>query len=278
MLSVAVVVFRETLEAALIVGIVLAASAGIPGRGRWVLGGVAGGILGAALVAAFAASISNALEGSGQEVLNASVLGAAVLMLGWHNIWMAQHGREMAAEARRVGDAVRSGERHLAALAIVVGAAVLREGSETVLFLAGIAMGDGAGPLGFVLGGAAGLATGVASGALLYAGLLRIPASRLFAVTGWLVLLLAAGLAAQAAGFLVQADLIPPLGARMWDTSGLLSEASLVGRILHTLIGYIARPAGVQVLAYVVTLGTIWWLMRQVGRRRPLRKHQAVAG
>jgi len=267
MLSVAIIVFREVLEAGLIVGIVLAASGGIPHRGRWIGGGIAAGILGACLVALFAARISDALEGSGQEVLNASVLGVAVVMLGWHNIWMAQHGREMAAAAKHVGAAVRSGEKHLVALAIVVGVAVLREGSETVLFLAGIAMGQGADLADFLIGGTLGLAGGVAAGALLYAGLLRIPASRLFAVTGWMVLLLSAGLAAQAVGFLVQADLLPPLVGQMWDTSHLLSEDSLLGRILHTLVGYIARPAGVQVLAYVATVLVIGGLMRSIGRR-----------
>src|SRR5439155_22046456 len=77
-------------------------------------------------------------EGSGQELLNATVLGAAVLMLMWHNAWMARHGREMAAEMTAIGQAVTTGTRPMTALAVVIGLAVLREGSEIVLFLYGV--------------------------------------------------------------------------------------------------------------------------------------------
>jgi high-affinity iron transporter len=272
MLGTAIIVFREVLEAALIVGIVLAASRGAPGRGRWVSCGIAGGLVGAGLVAAFAASIAAAASGTGQELLNAVILILAVGMLGWHNIWMSRHGRELAVTARAIGDAVISGAQPLYVLAIVVGLAVLREGSETVLFLYGIAAGGGVGAGSLLAGGALGLAGGVGTGAALYLGLLRIPQRRLFAVTGWMVLLLAAGMAAQAAGYLVQADLLPPLGDTVWDTSALLTENSLVGKALHTLIGYVARPDGVQILFYLATLLGIWLLTKWVGSppaRRP---------
>ena len=143
MLAAAIIVFREVLEAALIVGIVLAASAGAPRRGFWVSTGLVGGVVGAGLVALFAAEIAAAAAGIGQELLNAVILLLAVGMLGWHNVWMSRHGRELAATAREVGDAVISGARPLYVLAVVVGLAVLREGSETVLFLYGIAAGGG---------------------------------------------------------------------------------------------------------------------------------------
>jgi len=143
MLPTALIVFREVLEAALIIGIVLAASQGVRGRSAWVTLGIAMGVLGAILVALFAGEIAGALAGIGQELFNAAVLFTAVAMLGWHNIWMGKHGRELAAEAGSVGKAVLSGTRPLYALAIVVGLAVLREGSEVVLFLYGIVAGQG---------------------------------------------------------------------------------------------------------------------------------------
>jgi high-affinity iron transporter len=186
-------------------------------------------------------------------------------MLGWHIIWMSRHGRELAASARAIGKAVISGSRPLYVLAIVCGVAVLREGSETVLFLYGIAAG-GVGLVPLVVGGTLGLACGAATGAVLYFGLLRIPTQQLFAVTNWMVLLLAAGMAAQAAGFLVQADLLPPFGEAVWDTSAVLTDNSLLGKALHTLIGYVARPDGVQVLFYLTTLLGIWLLAQWTGR------------
>ena len=135
-----------------------------------------------------------------------------------------------------------------------VGLAVLREGSEVVLFLYGIAAAGDGGAAAMALGGALGLAAGVAAGAAIYFGLVSIPLRHLFAVTSWLVLLLAAGMASQAAAFLLQADLLPPLGHSLWDTSFLLSEQSLTGRVLHTLIGYTAQPAGIQLVFYLATL------------------------
>jgi len=94
-----------------------------------------------------------------------------------------------------------------------------------------------------------GLAGGAAVGALVYFGLLAIPLRRLFTVTSWLILLLAAGMASQAAAFLMQANLLPSLGNDLWDTSSILSENSLIGLLLHVLIGYSAQPAGIQVVS-----------------------------
>ena len=266
MLPTALIVFREVLEAALIVGIVLAASQGVRRRGAWVAAGIGAGTLGAMLVAGFAGEIAGALAGIGQELFNAAVLFTAVAMLGWHNVWMGRHGRELAVEAGDVGKLVSSGARPLYALAVVVGLAVLREGSELVLFLYSIAAANGTGAAAFAGGLALGLTGGVGVGAALYFGLLRIPLRHLFTVTSWMILLLAAGMAAQGAAFLVQADLLPALGGSVWDTSWLLSETSIPGQILHALVGYVAQPDGIQLLFYLATLLVIGTLMRWAGR------------
>src|SRR5262245_42556777 len=152
MLAAAIIVSREVLEAALIIGIVLAATKGIAARGLWVGLGIAGGILLASLVAAGAGTIADAVAGMGQELFNAAVLSAAVLMLGWHNVWMSRHGREMAQHMNAVGGEVKAGHRPLHLLAIVVGIAVLREGSEVVLFLYGIAVSGGTTALNTLVG------------------------------------------------------------------------------------------------------------------------------
>jgi high-affinity iron transporter len=281
MLATAIIVFREVLEASLVVGIVLAASRGVPHRGVWVSGGIAVGVFGAALVAACAGAIAAAVNGVGQELFNASILFTAVAMLGWHNIWMNRHGRELAASAALLGRAVLGGSRPLYALALVVGIAVLREGSEIVLFLYGIAIASGVGALGMVAGGVLGLAGGVAIGAVIYLGLIAIPLRRLFTVTSWLILLLAAGMASQGAAFLMQANLLPSLGNNLWDTSFILSENSMLGVLLHVLIGYSAQPAGIQVLFYLTTLlviGTLMRMMRGAPSSVPPRPVAAASG
>ncbi|MGH7125412.1 MAG: FTR1 family iron permease, partial [Stellaceae bacterium] len=253
MIAVAIIVFREVLEAALIVSIVLAASKGTARRGLWVTGGIMLGVLGACIVAGFAAEIADAVAGMGQELFNAAILFAAVGMLGWHNVWMGRHGKEMAMEASALGREVAAGARPLYALALVVGIAVLREGSETVLFLYGVAAGGGGGLLNMLGGGAIGIIAGAAMGTGLYLGLLRIPSRHLFAVTSWMILLLAAGLASQGAGFLAQADLLPALGNEVWDTSWLIDDDGVLGRVLHVLVGYTAHPAGIQLLFWLLT-------------------------
>lgn len=265
MLGSALIVFRETLEAALIVAIVLGATRGVAGRGRWVGMGILGGVAGALVVAAFAGAIAESVEGRGQALLNAGILIAAVCMLAWHNTWMSAHGREISARMKQVGHDVSVGAKPLSALALVTLFAVLREGSETVLFLYGL-MSSGAGAASLLGGGALGLLAGVGLGAVLYRGLLIIPAGQFLNVVGWLVLLLAAGLAANAAMFLNQAGLVPALVPQVWNTSWLLAQQSWLGTLLHILVGYSDRPSGIELLFYLVTLAAILGLMRTVGR------------
>ena len=274
MLSALLIVFREVIEAGLIVGIVLAATKGVPRRDFAVSMGVLAGVLGACLVAAFAGGLASLFQGSGQELFNASILILAVMMLTWHNVWMASHGREMARELKAAGHDVVSGKRTLAALGVVVGVAVLREGSEVVLFLYGIAAQGGVSNAGLLAGGALGLAAGAAVSALMYLGLLTIPAGRLFQVTSGLITLLAAGMAGQAVLFLQNGGYINVWTSTVWDTSWLLKEDSIPGRLLHTLVGYVQAPDGAQVAAYLATIAGILLLMRMTGRPQAARRAQ----
>jgi high-affinity iron transporter len=263
--GVALLVFREVMEAALIVSIVCAATRGVARRGLYVLGGIGLGLAGALLVALGAGAIADLASGSGQELLNAGVLLTAVLMIGWHVVWMSRHARELARHMSAVGQAVKAGSSSLTLLLAVVALAVLREGSEVVLFLYSMAMG-GTGAAGLAGGIALGVGGGVALGYALYSGLLRIPMKHFFAVTNGMLVLLAAGLASTAARFLLQANLLPAWGEQVWDSSWLLANGSLGGRTLGVLIGYDAAPAGIQLAFYGVTLLALVAGMRWAGR------------
>jgi high-affinity iron transporter len=269
MLATFLIVFREIIEAGLIVGIVLAATRGTLHRGRWIgLGVVAGAAL-ACLVAACAGRIATLFDGSGQGLFNAAILLLAVAMLTWHNVWMSTHGRTMAQELRRLGAAVVAGTRAPKALAVVCGVAVLREGSELALFLYGVAAAGGSSAAGMLAGGGLGLLAGAGVSALMYFGLLSIPAHRLFAATTGLITLLAAGLAAQAVDFLQQAGYFEVWTSTLWNTSWLLPDDSIGGRLVHTLIGYTAQPSGAQLAVYLATVAGIVSLTRVVrGPRR----------
>ena len=262
MLAALIVVFREVIEAGIVVGIVMAATKMVPGRGRWIAGGIFVGFVGACLVAVFVGKITEAFAGMGQELFNALILSIAVAMLTWHNVWMSSHGRELASEAKALGHSVASGARTLLALAVVCGVAVLREGSEVVLFLYGIIASDTGSHASIFLGGVAGLFLGALVSVLTYLGLLRVPGRYIFAVTSLMIAFLAAGLASQAVAFLQQADVITALSGVLWDSSHILSDSSLVGRILHTLIGYNDRPSGMQVIVYLSMLGLTFALMK----------------
>ncbi len=269
MLGALIIVFREVIEAGLIVGIVLAVTQGVHGSRLFIAAGVAAGVVGACLVAAFAGVIAGALAGIGQEIFNASILLVAVVMLIWHNVWMASHGREIAAQVKQVGDAVRAGRRSIVALGVVCAVAVMREGSEIALFMYGLAASAGSTTADLLIGSALGLAAGVGVTAVTYLGLVTIPPRRLFAVTTVLISFLAAGLAAQAVLFLQQAGVASFLEGTAWDTSAILSDTSLFGRVLHTLIGYSDQPSVLQVVVYVATLAVIVALTKAFAPRRP---------
>jgi len=265
LLAALIIVFREVFEAGLIVGIVLAVTGSVPHRNRWIGGGVLAGALAACLVAAFTGALSQLFAGMGQELFNATILGIAVLMLTWHNVWMAHHGREMAGEMRAAGQAVTDGTKSLLALAVVVGVAVLREGSEVALFLYGVAASDGGSAASLAIGGIIGLALGAGVCLLTYFGLMRIPQRVLFATTTVLITLLAAGMAAQAVAFLERANWLNSLDTVVWDSAWLLSEASIAGRTMHTLVGYTDQPTQMQLLVYLVVLVATVMLMRLTG-------------
>ena len=269
MLGALIVVFREVIEAGIIVGVVLAVTRGIAASRAWISIGVLGGVAGAALVAAFAGAIADALQGVGQEVFNGSILAIAVAMLTWHNVWMASHGKQMAAEARQLGEEVRSGSRSLFALAVVVGVAVMREGSEVALFLYGLAAAGGSSAASLLAGSAIGLLAGCAISALTFFGLVTIPQRHLFRATTILITFLAAGLAAQSVSFFQQAGLVEALSQTAWDTSAILSDTSLFGRVLHTLIGYSDQPSVLQVVVYAATLAMIFALSKMFSAPKP---------
>jgi high-affinity iron transporter len=270
-----IIVFREVFEAGLIVGIVLAVTRTVPHRNRWIGGGVLVGVLAACLVAVFAGALSNLFAGMGQELFNAAILTIAVVMLTWHNVWMARHGSEMAGELRAAGQAVVDGSKSLLALAIVVGVAVLREGSEVVLFLYGVVASSDDSALSVALGGFVGLLLGALICMLTYAGLVRIPTRKLFATTTMLIALLAAGMAAQAAAFLEKADWLTAMNNVVWDSAWLLSDASIPGKALHTLIGYTDQPTAMQLIVYVAILAVTFVLMRLYGA--PVKAQAATA-
>jgi high-affinity iron transporter len=264
MFATALIVFRETLEAALFVGIVAAATRGLAGRGRWLAAGVFAGVLGALALAAGADRISGLAGGIGQDLVNVGILTLALAMLSWHCIWVSTHGQEMSREARQLGSSVREGHSAPRALLVAVALAVLREGAETVLFVAGLATGGPSDPVGMAGSVGLGLVAGAVLGMLIYFGLSKVKPQHLFAVTNVMILVLAAAIASQLARALAQSGLVELWSGPVWDTSGMLATDSALGVVLHALAGYDANPSGLQLAFYVATLLVVGIATRKV--------------
>lgn len=272
MIQIGIVVFRETLEVAVVASLLLAATRGIPRRGLWFFVGLGGGAAGAGIVALFAEAITEALAGRGQDLFNAAVLSLTVVMVAWTIAWMRKHGAALAKEAKSAGDRIRSGQAPLYLLAVTVAAAVLRDGSELVVFLSALGLSGQVTTAGILGGFAAGAFAGAIVGALIYVGILRAGIKSIFQLAAILLAFLGAGLAAQAAGFLIAAGWLPPLIDPVWNTSAILPDESGIGQTAHALFGYISQPSALQVLVYVAVLAAICWL----GFRRPVAPAHAA--
>lgn len=277
MFATALIVFRETLEAALFVGIVAAATRGLAGRASWLAGGVCAGVIGALALAAGADRVSALADGIGQDLVNVGILSVALVMLAWHCIWVSTHGKEMAHDAKRLGSSVREGMRAPRALMVAVALAVLREGAETVLFVAGLATGAPGSSHGMLVGASLGVLGGVGLGLMIYFGLSRVKPQHLFAVTNVLILLLAAAIASRLARALAQSGLVDIGSGTLWDTSAILATDSPAGILLHALVGYDARPSGLQLAFYLATLLIIGLSTRQMQRRHSPQRGNAPA-
>jgi high-affinity iron transporter len=230
------------------------------------------GVLGAMILAALAPHVSGWFDGLGQDVINIAVLSVALSMLLWHCIWVATHSKEMAMDARRLGVSVQEGERKPWALLTAVALAVLREGAETVLFISGAVTGTDTGFGAIASATLIGVALGAGAGAIIYAGLARVPTRNIFTVTNVLIAILAGSIASQLVKSLAQAGLLERWTSPVWDTSHVLSPDSALGTFLKALVGYDATPSAAQLTSYVAVLALIFLgtkLMRRVSPGAP---------
>ncbi len=257
-----IIVWRESLEALLVVGVLLGwiARQNEPARlrlGVWL--GVAGGIVLAVLLGIATFLVRDQLQGQVLEAFQIGIVLVAAALIVLMVLWMRQHGRHMRQELEQRA----SHAAGVAKIGIVTALAVAREGAETVIFLYGLGLEPGTTALtgtlaaagaGFLL--ALATAWGIARGARLLS--YRV----LFRVSEALLLLIAAALLASAIDRLIGMDWLPPLLDPVWDSSALLDDASGPGRLLTELIGYRSRPCGMLLIAY-----TLFWIVVGIALR-----------
>lgn len=265
MFSTAIIIFREVFEIVLIVGIILAATRDLAHRGKWISLGFGAGIAGSAMVAYFIDAISDFAEGLGQEIFNASILFVAAAFIAWTVLWMKRHSHEMRRHFAQIGEQISEGSAPFYALSAVIALAMLREGSEIVLFVNGMLV-SGQSVSSIIMGALVGGGAGFVVGVLFYLGLVKISMKHFFGITGGLLMLLVAGMVSQGMGFLVAAGYFESWSNVVWDSSWLLSEQGVLGQTLQALIGYTARPTIVQLVAYAATIGALIMLVKRCDR------------
>ncbi len=261
MLESFLILFRETLEAALLVGIVLGylSRTGQTRHRLPVWLAVAAGAAASVLIAWLFQRLAGGFEGRGEQIFEGLVMLAGAALLTTLIAWMAGKRDAAAKVERGVERRLAPEGSHGAGLFLLVFIAVLREGVESVIFLGAARLSAGAGGL---LGALAGLVAAALLGFLLFRGALRIRLSVFFAVTNLLLLLFAAGLVAHGLHELVEAGWLPALVEPVWDLNPLLPERGVTGSLLRGLFGYNGDPSLLELLgyaAYAAAAALLWW-------------------
>ena len=247
-----IIVLREGFEAALLLGIVYAylTKIGRADSHRYVTLGGALAVAASILMGVLVTVVSGPLADVGPDAIAIAVIFVAVLLLTWHGWWMGQHARAIRGEVQRRIDEAHTRQR-LWIVGLIAFTGVFREGAETVLFLWGLLAGlEGMSGWSPLLGGVAGLVAAALLGWLVFQGGRRLSVHRFFAATSVLVLFLAGGLFSAGVGRLQGLGILPG-GDPVWDTSWLLDDRGLLGTLLAGLVGYRARPTGLEIAAYV---------------------------
>ncbi|MHB1529917.1 MAG: FTR1 family iron permease [Acidiferrobacteraceae bacterium] len=250
--SVLIIVWRESLEAALVIGILYAylARAGTPGAMRYLAGGVAAGIGLSAALAYVSLKIQSELQGQALAYFQMSILFVAGALITQMVLWMDRHGRHMRAHLEgSLGQALAT--RNLWGVGTVAALAVAREGAEMVMFLYGLGLEHGAHAATNLLAGSAmGFVLALATAWILSRGIRGLSYRTFFRVTGVLLLFLAAGLLVSGVNSLIQMGVVSPIIQPVWNSSWLLSNHSTIGRVISSFTGYSAEPSLAAVIAY----------------------------
>ena len=265
MLNALIVIFRESLEAMLVIGVLLAWIARQPEpatlkRGLWL--GVAAGIA-LALALGFATfAAQSQLAGEALEKFQVGMVLFAAALIVQMVLWMHRHGRHMKRELEaQAGRAV--GALGIGAVAAL---AVAREGAETVIFLYGLGLESGGDRVALLAAGLAGFALAAATGWLVARGARFLSFRALFAASEILLLVIASSLLTAGVDRMIGLDWLPPLLDPVWDSSALLDDGSTAGRLLADFAGYRARPSASLLLAAAAFWSFVVWRLGRAAK------------
>ncbi len=250
--QITIIVFREFLEISLLIGFLSSVGSHIKDFRIILSSGIMLGIVGASILAFFTDQISNSLDGVGSEIFDASIILMTVFLMCATLIWVKQQS-SMSNKISLINEHSDSLYAKMTFVAVVA-TSIFREGAEIVLILhsfSAIAQNDAMNHLsGFMIGALCGCICGVA----LYIGLFQFAKRRIFQITSFFMTFIAAGLSAEAAKILASVGVLDDMGAPIWDTSWIVSDQGILGKFLKIFIGYSAKPYGVELVFYLLTI------------------------
>lgn len=268
------ITFRETLEAALVVGIIWSYLVRTENKEflglvvKGVVAGIAASIIGAYVFQVFAGGF----EGRAEEIFEGITMLIGGALLTSMILWMLTRNASRELEegvAKAVGNASKG------AVFFLVFFAILREGIETVLFLSSASMMNGENVL---TGSVFGIGTAVLFGWLFFKGAMKLKLKIVFNLTSVLLILFAAGLFAHGVHELQEAKLVPVIVEQVWDINPqviyegiypLFHEKGAMGALFKGLFGYNGNPSLLEVITYLlyITFAVAAWQMAKLSRR-----------
>ncbi len=255
MFKIALVVFRECLEISLLLGVILAVTKQIEKSRLYIIAGVMLGVVFASIFAFFTRKLSLSFDGIGDELFDSGIMILITILISWTIIWMQGYGIKVKQHINDLSVKIHEGNASYFMLVFLVATTILREGAEIIILVYSISSVETISSSIYLQGVIIGATSGFLLGLVIYFGLIKIANQKyIFKISTVLLMLIAGGFAASAAGILTSSGLVMFLSDQLWDSSWLVADRSMIGKILNIVTGYIARPNGLQVLAYFTTI------------------------
>lgn len=256
---------RETLEAALVVGIVYSylSKTGNDQYKKTVYYGVLFGIILSVICAFLFTSFAGGFEGRAEELFEGSIMLIAATLLTTMILWMLKQKNISKDIENKVNAHIKSAiynRNYAYGIFSLVMFAVLREGVETVLFFGAINYSSKVSIFGAVLG----IITAIGIGYMFFIGSKKINIKKFFAISSIFLILISAGLVAHGVHELQEANIFPVITKHVWDTNSILDETSMIGSFLKGIFGYNGNPSLLEVISYIVYILIIFFIYLQI--------------
>lgn len=254
MLKITILIFKDCFELAILLGIVLAITEKLYKSRFYIILGCMLGITALSLMAFFIKGLSISFYGVGDRIFDSYLILITVLMIIWLITWSNNYSSRVLKIVSSSSDKISTIRFNYLILVLTVAMFTLKEGIEILFGIFNIAYAENTETDIYLYGLGVGTISSVLAGILVYLCLIKFDNKYIFIISSILLMLISAGFSAQAAGILTSTGIITVLSDELWDTSWLINDMSIVGKSIHVILGYDARPNGMQVIFYISTI------------------------